>query len=300
MRRWLIGLILVFTVLNLSLVLTQPQNPIEISFQPKPLPVVSRFVSPPDLVAQSALIVDVDSGTVLFQKKPHLKLHPASITKMATAIVALETYPLDEAVKVDRAYLVGRNMGLQNGETISVENLIYGLLVHSANDAAFVLAGQEENRIRNFVNRMNNFIVQLGLENTYFVNFDGEDDQNHYSTAFDLAHLARWALKNKTFVQAIRTKEMTATDIQGKIVHHLETTNELLDLIPEVKGIKTGWTPQAGECFVGLVQLEGRQLITVVLKSNDRFAETKRLIQWAKEAVSWQDYSTHSTEIAGT
>jgi len=299
MKQWLVGLVLLLITLN-AILTSQVQNPSEVSFQPKPLPLVNQFVSPPKLVAQSAVVFDVDSGTVLFQKNFHLELHPASITKMATAIVALETYPLDEVIEVSRAYPVGRNMELQPGERISVKNLIYGLLVHSANDAAFVLAGQEENRIKNFINRMNNFVVQLGLENTHFINFDGEDDQNHYSTAFDLAHLARWALKNKIFVQAVQTREMEVADVQGKIIHYLETTNELLGVAPEVKGIKTGWTPKAGECFVGLIQLKDHQLITVVLKSNDRFGETKKLIQWAKEAVSWQDYSVHSTETAGT
>ena len=175
----------------------------EIEFQPELLPIVDQTIPLPELTARSAIVVDRKSGTILFQKKAQLRLPPASITKIATAITALESYSLDEVIIVTQSYLVGRVMGLQPGERITVRNLVYGLLVHSANDAAFVLAGQEPYRINNFINRMNNFVIQLDLKNTHFTNFDGEDDQNHYSTAFDLAQLARQALLNKVFAQTV-------------------------------------------------------------------------------------------------
>jgi D-alanyl-D-alanine carboxypeptidase (penicillin-binding protein 5/6) len=248
----------------------------------------------PSLTAKSYLIIDSENATVLAEKNPHLRLHPASITKMVTAISALESYPLGEVVTVKQEYPVGKNMGLEAREKITVENLIYGLLVHSANDAAYVLAGQSQKNVEQFVKRMNNFIEQLGLNDTHFVNFDGEEDKNHYSTSFDLAHLARFALKNKVFEQAIRKEKMEVTDLSGEIVHQLETTNELLGEIPEVKGIKTGWTPQSGECFIGLIEVDEKQLITVILGSEDRFGETKMLIDWIKKV-----YSRHSGGIAG-
>lgn len=273
-----------------------------LNYQPLvPVPLVNHSISPPWLSAKSALVMDVDSGAVLFQKNPDLKLNPASITKMVTAIVALELYPMDEVVTVKQEYPVGKNMELVKGERISIENLIYGLLVDSANDAAYVLAGQSENGRRNFVNRMNQFTREIGLTDTHFVNFDGEDDQNHYSTAFDLAHLTRLALKNNIFSRAIRLKEVTVKDVSGQIEHNLESTDELLGALPEIKGVKTGWTPKAGECFVGLVDLGDHQLITVILASEDRFAETEKLITWIKKAVSWREgYSDHSTGMAGT
>jgi serine-type D-Ala-D-Ala carboxypeptidase (penicillin-binding protein 5/6) len=234
------------------------------------------------LTAQSYLIMDVKTGTVLVGKEIYQRLHPASITKMATAISALETYPLGETIEIEHEYPIGRNMGLQEGEKITIKNLIYGLLVHSANDAAFVLAGQSRERVSKFILRMNKFVEQLGLKNTHFVNFSGEEDYNHYSTSFDLAHLARFALNNKVFEQAIRKKEMVVTDITGEIEHQLETTNELLIKYEEIKGIKTGWTPQSGECFVGLIEINDRQFITVILGSEDRFGETEQLINWLK------------------
>jgi len=255
----------------------------------------------PWLSAKSALVMDLKSGTVLFQKNPHLKLNPASITKMVTAIASLETYPMDEVITVKENYPVGKNMKLVKGERITVENLIYGLLVHSANDAAYVLAGQTKNEQENFVNRMNQFTREMGLMDTHFINFDGEDDQGHYSTAFDLAHLTRLALRNKIFSRAVQLKQLMVKDVTGQIEHDLESTDELLGVLPEIKGVKTGWTPTAGECFVGLIDLGDHQLITVILASQDRFTETERLITWIKKAVSWnRDYSDHSVKIAGT
>lgn len=260
------------------------QKYLELDYQPRNLlNIGSRQL--PELTAKSYLVIDVDSGLILASKNPHLKLHPASVTKMATAITALESYPLDEVITVREEYLNGKNMELQVGERITVKNLIYGLLVHSANDAAFVLAGQSKEKIDQFLFRMNKFIEQLGLENTHFVNFDGLEDKNHYSTSFDLAHLARFALKNKVFEQAIKVQKMEVTDIKGEIVHQLETTNELLIEIPEVQGIKTGWTPQSGECFIGLVEVNDRIMITVILGSEDRFGETIQLINWIDQNV---------------
>ncbi len=244
--------------------------------------------SPPNLTrltAKSYLVIDVESGMVLAEKNPHLALHPASITKMATAITVLESYPLGEVITVKKEYPVGKNMQLEAGERMTVENLIYGLLVHSANDAAFVLAGQTEHKISQFINQMNKLVKQLGLKNTHFVNFSGEDDQNHYSTAYDLAHLARFSLKNKVFAQSIRRKEMLVSDLSGEIEHQLQTTNELLEEFPEVKGIKTGWTPTVGQCFIGLIEIEEKQFITVILGSEDRFGETEKLIDWLKTSL---------------
>ena len=290
-----------FSLVSLIISLLLPTETAALQFSPRPFPLIKQAVDLPRLSAKSALLIDVDSGTVIFQKNPHLRLNPASITKIATAIAALETYPVDEIITVKSAYPVGKIMGLEAGEKISVKNLIYGLLIHSANDAAFVLAGQQPKKIKVFVGRMNQLAEELGLRDTHFVNFDGEDDLAHYSTAWDLAQLSRLALKDNIFIQAVGIRKMVIWDIKGEIGHHLETTNELLGFVPEIKGIKTGWTPVAGECFVGLVQLENQRLISVVLNSDDRFGDTKTLVNWAKRSISWRDYSSsHSSETAGT
>jgi len=290
-----------FSLISLIISLLLSTKATVFQFSPRALPLIKQAVDSPRLSARSALLVDVDSGTVIFQKNPHFRLNPASITKMTTAIAALEIYPVDEIITVKAAYPVGKTMNLEADEKISVENLIYGLLIHSANDAAFVLAGQQPKKVKTFIERMNQLAEELGLKDTHFVNFDGEDDLGHYSTAWDLAQLSRWALRDNIFIQAVGTREISVWDVRKEISHHLETTNELLGVVPEIKGIKTGWTPIAGECFVSLIQLENRRLISVVLNSNNRFGDTKTLVNWAKQSISWRDYSSsHSNETAGT
>lgn len=258
-----------------------------LKYQPQPLPLLDQSIPPPEITARSAIVMDVDSGTVIFQKEPNLRLNPASITKMVTAITALEVYPMGEVITVRQEYPVGKVMELEAGEKITIKNLIYGLLVHSANDAAYVLSGQGGEETKKFVDRMNTLVTQLGLTDTNFANFDGEEDFGHYSTVFDLAHLTRWALKNNIFSEAVELDKITVTDTTGELVHQLETTNELLSLA-EIKGVKTGWTPLSGECFVGLVDFEDRRLITVILGSEDRFGETKKLVEWGRQAVFWK------------
>jgi len=258
-----------------------------LDFSPRLLPKVDDQIPAPEISAVSAIVLDVDSGTIIFQKQPHLRLHPASITKMVTAATVLETRSLDEVITVKQEYPVGRIMGLEAGERITVENLIYGLLVHSANDAAYVLAGQDQTAIKAFVNRMNEIVANLGLKDTHFVNFDGEEDEGHYSTAFDLAHIARWSLMSDIFAQAIQRQQILVKDITGQKEHLLQSTNELLPAMTEVKGVKTGWTPQSGECFVGLADFADHKVVTVVLASEDRFGDTQKLINWIKDAVYW-------------
>ncbi len=265
-------------------------------FAPLPLPKIKEeFTS--QLTAKSILVMDEKSGTVLLAKNPQQRLLPASITKIMTALVALDKFPLNQTVTVPRAYPVGRNMELKAGEQLTVENLIYGLLIHSANDAGFVLASQSPD----FIEAMNEKAKTIGLKGSHFVNFDGEEDLNHYSTAYDLAQIARLALKSEIFRKAILVRTMTITDLSGKILHRLETTNELLGKVPEVMGLKTGWTQRAGECFVGYFELGGHGLITVILASKDRFGETVKLLDWAKRELIWEDYSsTHSGTTAET
>lgn len=284
-KPWVLFLVALLTFVLVRFFLISLDK--KLDFTAKQMPIVDGAIPQPEITARSAIVVDLDSGAVVFQKDPYLRLNPASITKMITAITALETFPVDEVVTVNKEYPVGKNMGLKAGERITIKNLIYGLLVHSANDAAYVLAGQDDSKIRVFIERMNAIARQEGLNDTHFVNFDGEEDDGHYSTVFDLAHLTRWALKNKIFSEAVQLKEITVYDVDNKIEHQMESTNELLSL-EEIKGVKTGWTPKSGECFVGLLDLADHRLVTVILSSGNRFGETEKMVAWAKEAISWQ------------
>ncbi len=242
---------------------------------------------PEGLTAASFLVMDALTGTVAEGKNIHWRLAPASLTKIPAAIIALRKYRLNQVVTVQEEYTVGKIMGLKQGEEIDINGLLHGLLIHSANDAAYTLAGQNEQERQEFVNQMNQLVRDYGLENSHFVNFGGEQDLGHLSSGFDLAHLARLGLKNSIFKDLVQSPEGTIYDQSGRIEHKLETTNELLAELENVKGVKTGWTPQAGECLISLVYLDDHPVVTVVLGSEDRFEDSRKLINWAKQSLFW-------------
>ena len=127
---------------------------------------------------------------------------------------------------------------------------------------------------------------KYGLKNTHFTNFDGLHDPNHYSTVYDLAQLGRVAIQNSTLKNFVKEKELVLTDVSGQISHHIISTNELLGIVPEIEGLKTGWTPDARGSFIGLINLRGHYLISVVAQSEDRFADTKILVDHYNFAFS--------------
>jgi D-alanyl-D-alanine carboxypeptidase (penicillin-binding protein 5/6) len=248
------------------------------------------------LSAKSAIVVDVSSKVAIYAKNPAFHLLPASTTKMMTGLVVLENYDLDTVLTVPSLdEVVGRHMNLVAGEKMTVRNLLYGLLVHSANDAALTLASAYPSGKEEFIYAMEKKAKELGLINTHFANFIGLDQANHYSTVFELAQLAAYAMKNQIFAEMVKTAKMTVFDVTGEHQHDLENTNELIGGLPGVKGVKTGWTEGAGECLVAYVERNGREIITVLLGSRDRFGETARLIDWVFENFQWQEI-TSSTE----
>ncbi|MBL7078423.1 D-alanyl-D-alanine carboxypeptidase [Candidatus Shapirobacteria bacterium] len=277
-----------------------------INFTPVDEPLVeAKAVN--SLTARSWLAVDLESGAFLGGKNIDIAFAPASLTKIVTALVAFEHYDLDRILVVGKEYRVGRHMGLVSGEKIKAVDLLSGLLIHSGNDAAYTLAGNYPGGEKAFVERMNQWVKERGFKRTHFVNFDGEEDENHYSTAADLAQLARLLWQNPVLRQMVGLEEKVVMSSDGRYEHRLQTTNELLDLAPEARGLKTGWTEQAGECFVGLFEIisqddkQARFIITVVLGSEDRFGETLEILNWVKKGVIWKDHSaTHSVEIAET
>jgi serine-type D-Ala-D-Ala carboxypeptidase (penicillin-binding protein 5/6) len=256
-------------------------------YQPSPQPLLKNKLSPA-IFARSYIILDQETNTILASKDEHLRLAPASTTKLVSALTALNIYPLNEQVTVKEAYPIGKNMELQAGETLTVSDLVSGLLIHSANDAAYTLARHNTASVSGFIKQMNHLAQSYDLFDTNFTNFDGIDQTDHYSSAYDLSQIARLSLKSAVIRKAASTKEAYVTDTTNTYYHHLETTNELLGAIPEVKGLKTGWTDLAGECFIGLIEVDGHELITVVLGSQDRFFETQKMIDWIKRNVVWE------------
>lgn len=251
---------------------------------------VIKMVSPPSLLAPNYILVDVVSNTILASKNPEQKIYPASTTKLATALTALNLYPLDEVITVNQEYTEGKVMELVLGEKITVRSLVSALLVYSANDSAFTLANHYQQGMNGFIKQMNNLMKKYNLKNSNFVNVDGIHNNNHYSTVYDLSQLGRLSIKNSVVNDVVKTKNLTVTDISGQIKHQLISTNELLDTIPEIKGLKTGWTPEAKGCFIGLIEINGHQVISVVAQSDDRFQDTKILVDWLKNNVTWREY----------
>ena len=243
----------------------------------------------PNVSSRAVVIQDVSSKTLIYSKNPDTLLLPASITKVMTALVALDYWQdLNTVIEVkneDRA--IGQTIKLQKGERITIKNILYGLLVHSGNDASLALADNYKGGYASFVQAMNQKAKDLHLDRTTFKNPSGVEQYGHVTTARDLAVLAAYALANPILADIVDTRRIVMTDESGSIVHDLETTNELLGQIEGLKGLKTGWTTAAGECLVSYVDRDDHKIIVVVLNSLDRFGDTRLLVNWAYDHHSW-------------
>lgn len=253
----------------------------------RPLAVASPVPPRPLLSADSYLVIDYNSGQWLASKQPDKKLLPASLTKMVTALVSLNYFPLDEWLTVYRDYPVGQTAELKEGSKLKVRDLISLMLIHSANDAAFVLADNYRRQTgHSLVAAMNSWLKEHRFESTHFANFDGEEDKGHYSTAADMAKIARILLENKFLAFTVRQPAVTVYDNKGQ-KYSFNATDELLKE-PGYYGIKTGWTTKAGGCFVSLYRYQKHKLIGVVLHSQDRFADTQRLLKAVAADYRWR------------
>ncbi len=245
------------------------------------------------LTARSAIVLDKESGKVLFAKNIHQKLPQASLTKIMTAITVLDNAPQpDDSITVGKgpAYVqpLGAHMRLVAGEKISVYNLLRGLLMSSANDAAVALgeyiAGSEEK----FVDLMNQKAHALGLNDSHFKNTHGIDTEGHYSSAYDLAEITRYALNKKIFREIIHTPNISfTTNIRTRF---LKNSNKLLrNSYLNIIGGKTGFTDNAGYCLIEVASdKKGHEIITVVMNSQNEWQESKGLIDWTFRAYQWK------------
>jgi len=268
--------------------LTLPPWPAPIRV-PAPYPANMTGVYPGSEVSATGIVVlDLNSGVYMYKRNENVPLSPASTTKLLTALVALDTYQLDDVVTVNNPPLDGQVMGLLPGEQITVENLLYGALIYSGNDAAWALANQYPGGEPKFVDAMNRKAQELHLNDSHFTNPVGYDDPNHYMTPMDLTRLSEAALESETIAKMVAIPEITISDVTHTYFHHLTNVNELLGKIPGVGGIKTGWTEEAGQNLITLVERNGHRVITVVLHSQDRFGDTTKLINWIFANYQWQ------------
>jgi D-alanyl-D-alanine carboxypeptidase (penicillin-binding protein 5/6) len=253
----------------------------------RPKPVSTGNIPAPQLSAISALAVDIESGTVLYEKNSNLRLYPASTTKLVTALVAMDYFPLEKVLTFPGTFVEGQKMKLVKGETMTVGNLLYGLLMFSANDAAETLANGFPGGKENFVVAMNLKIKQLGLSDTFFENPTGLDSKNQYTTAHDLVEVAKYAMQRPFIAEIVRTKKIVVESADGKITHNLVNINELLGKVDGILGVKTGWTENAKENLITYLERDGKKIMIVVLGSQDRFGETESLIDWILSSYKW-------------
>jgi D-alanyl-D-alanine carboxypeptidase (penicillin-binding protein 5/6) len=252
------------------------------------IPLNQTGVEAPGLTAHSALVIDYDSGTILYQKNAQATHLPASTTKIMTALVALESYDLSQVLTVPDLDYEGQVIKLQPGEQLTLENLLYALLVASANDAAETLAANYPGGRAAFIAAMNQKAQNLSLSNTHFVNPTGFDELGQYTTPFDLIKLAKELLAQPLLAQIVATQKAEVYNLDRTIVHPISNINQLLGQVAGLKGVKTGWTTNAGECLTTYVERDGERIMTAVLGSEDRFGETKALINWVYNNFAWR------------
>lgn len=246
--------------------------------------------SGPDINAESALLIDNKTNKVLYSKDMNRKMFPASTTKILTAILVLENHSLDEKVTASYNAVMTIPSGystasIQIDEVLTVEQLLELLLVHSANDAANVLAEYTGGSIDSFVAMMNTKINELGLSDTHFTNPYGLQDNNHYTTAHDLAIIMQYCLKNDDFRKIAGQASCAIPSTNKSEPRKYSSTNELLiagnsNYYPNLIAGKTGYTSEAGECLVSAAYNDNLELVGVILNSNSRFKDTRSLYNY--------------------
>lgn len=266
-----------------------PSLPALIQTNPSPTPTRTPNLPPiPEVTARSFVINQIAPTRTLAQYRSHLPLRPASTTKMMTALVTLEHRNPQELIQIATFSAEGSQVGFKPMQKVTVQDLLYGLLLPSGNDAAVILANSYQGGSSNFINQMNFKASQLGLHNTYYQNSSGLDDDGHLSSARDLAILGETALQNPLISQIVSTKEIQITpqNASPSAGYKVKNINQLLFDEPGVTGLKTGFTYEAGEVLVTSYQQDSDQLIIVVMGSQDRFEDTRKLLHWAKEVLN--------------
>lgn len=266
------------------------------------------------LYSQSAIIIENKTGKVLYEKNSEQKMYPASTTKILTAILTIEKGNLHDKTKVSKSAIADMKSGytsayLVEGEELTIEELLELLLIHSANDASNVLAEYISGSIPNFVNLMNLKLKELGCNNTHFVTTNGLHDDNHYTTAKDMATITRYCMKNSDFRRIVAMQEchIKATNKFGE--RKFKNTNDLEVIgskyyYPGCIGIKTGFTSQAQNCLISAVNKDKLQLIAVVLhcnltddKKSARYVDSKTLYDYAYSTYTFKEIAKASTVV---
>lgn len=254
----------------------------------------------PEVTAKAAIVIDGVTGQVLYAKNAHMRLPQASTTKMMAAIVALEKGRLADTVVVSKksADITGSSIYLEAGEHLTFEQLLYGMMLNSGNDATNAVAEYVSGDADHFVGLMNKKAQALGLRDTHYVNPHGLPADDHYSSAYDMAMIARYALQNPTFAEIASTK---AKELPGndRIEHRLLVNhNKLLRYFPGAWGGKTGYTTVAGKCFVGSAKRNGRFVIEALLSDPDCWRDAENLLNYGLDGFSSEPIAGAGQRVA--
>ena len=286
-----------------AVVAAAPTPPRLVAWGPTPS-LVAGAASAPSLFGDSAILIDEASGVALFEKDPHTRLPAASLTKIMTALVALERGHLSDTVEVsiDSRTMRGSTvMGLVPGERLTLEDLLYGLMLPSGNDAALAIAQHISGSTEAFVAVMNQRAAELGMINTRYTNPHGLDQGGPYTSAFDLAVLTRAGMQREDFRTIVNTKYRVVTGSIG--TYQLGTLNPLYGRLAGVDGVKTGYTRTARQTLVGSVMRDGHRVYAVVMRSEDRASDGVVLFNWTFDSYTWAGPTTvasDSTTVPGT
>ncbi len=235
-----------------------------------------------NISAEGAVLIDVNSGRILYEKNPDKKMKIASLTKIMTAIIAIEEESLENIVETsDNAYgTEGSSIYLKRGEELTLENMLYGLMLRSGNDAAVAISEHVGGSIEGFAYLMNNKAAFLGMNNSYFTNPHGLDNENHYSTPRDMAILTAYALKNPVFNDIVSTKIKTVPQEDEDWDKKWVNKNKMLYLYEWADGVKTGYTKLAKRCLASSATKDGIQLACITLNAPDDWNDHKKLLEY--------------------
>ena len=270
----------------------------------------SDWPQPPELVGEAICLMDATTGTVLYSKNPHKKMYPASITKIMTAILAIEKCNLSEEVTfskecVNSLLADDANIGMTEGEKLPVEDCLYGLMLHSANEVATALAEHISGSVDEFAKLMNERAKEAGAYDCNFVNANGLHNENHYVTAYDMAMITRSAISNPVFVRITGAPEYTISKSNYRpaftVYHRHKMVHPSSEYYYEgILGGKTGYTDQSGTTLVSYAERDGLRLITVVLKSNgfNAYNDTRALFDFGFENFSQLNISANDNRFS--
>lgn len=236
--------------------------------------------------AKSAVLIEGSSDSVIYEKNCREKRPMASTTKIMTGLVAIENCPLDREVVIPKEAcgIEGSSVYLREGEVFTMEELLYALLLSSANDAATAIAIEVGGDIESFADMMNAKADEIGLEDTHFTNPHGLDDAEHYTSAYDLARLSAEALDNEEFRTIVSTYRQVIGD--GESTRHLLNHNRLLKLYDDALGVKTGYTKTSGRCLVSAAERDGVRLVAVTLSAPDDWRDHTAMLDYGFECYS--------------